>query len=64
MPKHTHTDDFHHYETDSNGKIIPRLPNISKTERDALTKKDGLMIYNTTDKQIDACLNGVWVKVI
>ncbi len=63
MPKHTTTDDFHADHID-NGAFVFRAPNMTKTERDALSATDGMIIYNTTDKEFDGYVDRVWLKII
>ncbi len=37
-----------------------RLPNMTNTQRDALTGANGQLIYSTTDNKVQAYQNGVW----
>lgn len=41
----------------------PKLPNLTTTERDALTAENGMMIYNTTTSKIQAYAGSVWVDL-
>lgn len=38
-----------------------RAPNMTTTERNALTAENGMIIYNTTTNQFEFYENGAWV---
>ena len=40
------------------GTIV--LPSMTTTERDALTAAEGMIIYNTTDVQVQVYENSAW----
>jgi hypothetical protein len=39
------------------------VPRLTTTERNALTAVNGMIIYNTTDNQMQGRINGAWVAM-
>jgi hypothetical protein len=39
------------------------VPRLTTTERNALTAANGMILYNTTDNQMQARVNGAWVAL-
>jgi hypothetical protein len=40
-----------------------KLPNLTTTQRDALTASNGMLIYNSTENRFEGYKNGSWVEI-
>lgn len=43
---------------------VNRLESMTTTERDALEKVNGMIIYNSSDNKVQVVENGSWANVI
>jgi hypothetical protein len=47
--------------TSTTGALL--VPRMTTTQRNALTPSNGMILYNTTDNQMQARVNGAWVAL-
>jgi len=59
---------FNHVETESikvaSTTGFVQLPQLTTTQRNALTAVNGMLIYNTTDSKLQGYEGGAWANLI